>query len=49
VTRYQPKSEKKQNRRSSKEGQAPRHPVWQPQPIGLTRDELRILVADMIG
>jgi hypothetical protein len=27
----------------------PRKPVWRPQPIGLTRDELRAIVADMLG
>jgi hypothetical protein len=28
---------------------SPRPPVWRPQPIGLTRDELRAIVADMLG
>jgi hypothetical protein len=38
----------KTNNRQPKET-LPRPPVWRPQPIGLTRDELRAIVADMIG
>ena len=42
------KNQTKTNRRV-KEARAPRQPIWRPEPIGLTREELRAIVADMLG
>jgi hypothetical protein len=48
VTVLETKTQKKTNRRV-KDTRAPRQPVWRPEPIGLTREEVRAIVADMLG
>jgi hypothetical protein len=38
-----------QTRHQANHSKPSRKPEWRPQPIGLTRNELREIVADMIG
>ena len=42
------KVHQKTNRRA-KDTRPARQPVWRPEPIGLTREEVRAIVADMLG
>jgi hypothetical protein len=44
----EPTAQKKTNRRA-KDARGTRQPIWRPEPIGLTREEVRALVADMLG
>jgi hypothetical protein len=48
VTILDTQVQKKTNRRA-KDTRPARQPVWRPEPIGLTREEVRALVADMLG
>lgn len=43
------KPETKPYRRQPPAAATARRQVWQPEPIGLTREELRAIVADMLG
>lgn len=43
------KTQPETHRRTRKGGTTNRKPVWQPQPTGLTRDEIRRIVIEMIG
>lgn len=49
MTVTQIKTPPENHRRSRKGGTTNRPPVWQPQPTGLTRDEIRRIVLEMIG